>query len=204
MSEIFYDSMKKELALVGFRYKSELKFFKTESYVTNPNFLGNAFTERIGSLINVLRSMDLEDEGIYSIHNSNFYKTKTKELEEKIKINDLSFINFRDNFRILYLPNAYSVEEMQSPNIDKYSWAYIYNFELKRLEFYGRHFIFKYLMPSSIKIPYYASLNINSIRIIRGLCNNCYDKRSGQINYCEFLKRNHEQEGMLYKLDLKE
>lgn len=197
MSDLFYDSGEQEKALIGFRYKSNFKVFSSEHFLTNPRFLGSAFAKRMARFTQTLRTKASETI-FYDIRSSSDFESPLiKDIYEKVKLNDFDFIYFNNlrSYSYFIIPNEN--EEIASPNIEKYSWAYIYNFKLKKVEFYGRNFNFKYLMPSPIGIPYYASLNISSIEVIEGLCGNCYDRIT--TNYCDFLRRNHEQEAILYK-----
>jgi hypothetical protein len=195
-----------DLALVGFRHGKEAKVFKVSGVDVSPKILGNSFAAKMQQysswltnennafmfFSNIYQPVALNDDS-YLVRR---FLPQNKELIEK---GDFGFLRFSAygrgrGFRgssgsPIVIPN--DNEELKPQNITKYKWMYIYNFEYKRIEFYGKNFPRQEILPSAFEIPYFASININTASILNGL-QKYYD-------VVEFLPRNHEQEIILQK-----
>lgn len=190
-----------DMALVGFRYEGSIKVFKVDQGNTSPEILGN----KIASRFAVQASWLISDNNKYTLF-SNIYQP-TEENENSYMFNslpdrkksianaDFNFFRFSNGSRRRGYFNGFVIPndnlELDPFNIQKYKWAYIYNFKDKKLEFYGKDFPIVHELKSAIDMPYFASMNINTMAILNGM-QKYYD-------VVQFLPRLHEQENVLEK-----
>lgn len=187
-------------SILGFRLENEYKIFSVDSDLIDhsPEGLGNDFCRRmISTIISNVNSSYKFFWAIHEVEENDMFSYNTRRYQEvlnRLSDGDISWIHvpYQSRGRFgssssIFIPNQ---KEEIFKNSDDYDWAYIYNAEKRAVEFYGKAFKDDAIdIQSRLSIPYYASINVNTIAMIQGLQKN--------FNVVEFLKRNHEQEIIL-------